>query len=67
MTTAVLVPIFICVVLPVAIVAIVFAAMSNRDNKRSQVLIKAIESNSGLDAAKLVEALQTPQKHHLSY
>lgn len=65
MTTAVLVPIFICVVLPVAIVAIVFAAMSNRDNKRSQVLIKAIESNSGLDAAKLVEALQTPQKTSL--
>lgn len=65
MTTDVLVPIFICVVLPVAIVAIVFAAMSNRDNKRSQVLIKAIESNSGLDAAKLVEALQTPQKTSL--
>ncbi|MDE5688236.1 MAG: hypothetical protein K2I18_06385 [Paramuribaculum sp.] len=39
--------------------------MSNRDNKRSQVLIKAIESNSGLDAAKLVEALQTPQKTSL--
>lgn len=65
MTTDVLVPIFICVVLPVAIVAIVFAAMSNRDNKRSQVLIKAIESNSGLDAAKLVDALQTPQKTSL--
>ena len=57
-----LVPIFVCVVLPVAIVAIVFAATINNDNKRSKVLIKAIESNCGIDAEKLAEALRKPKK-----
>ena len=37
----ILVPIFVCVVLPVAIV---FAAAINNDNKRAKVLIKAIDS-----------------------
>lgn len=58
----ILVPIFICVVLPVSIVAIVFAAAMNNDNKRSKVLIKAIESNCGIDAEKLAESLQKPKK-----
>ena len=58
----ILVPIFICVVLPVSIVAIVFAAIINNDNKRAKVLIKAIESNCGIDADKLAEALQRPKK-----
>ncbi len=60
--TSILVPIFICVVLPVAIVAIVFAAVMNNDNKRSKVLIKAIECNCGIDADKLAEALHRPKK-----
>lgn len=60
--TEILVPIFICVILPVAIVAIVFAAAMNSDNKRSKVLIKAIESNCGIDADKLAEALQKKPK-----
>ena len=58
----ILVPIFICVVLPVAIVAIVYSSVMNNDNKRAQVLIKAIESNCGIDADKLAEALQRPRK-----
>lgn len=60
--TSILVPIFVCVVLPVAIVAIVFAATMNNDNKRAKVLIKAIESNCGIDADKLAEAMQKPRK-----
>lgn len=60
--TATLVPIFVCVVLPVAIVAITAATKMNSDNKRSNVLIKAIESNCGIDADKLAEALQKPKK-----
>lgn len=60
--TEILIPIFVCVVLPVAIVAIVFAAAINNDNKRAEVLIKAIESNGGIDADKLAEALQKPKK-----
>ena len=58
----ILVPIFVCVVLPVAIIAIIFGASINSDNKRSQVLIKAIESNCDIDADKLAEALQKPKK-----
>lgn len=57
-----LVLIFICVVLPVAIVLIVFLAAINSDNQRAKVLIKAIESNNGIDADKLAEALQKPRK-----
>ena len=54
--TATLVPIFVCVV------AIIAATKMNNDNKRSKVLIKAIESNCGIDADKLAEALQKPKK-----
>lgn len=58
----ILVPIFICAVMPVAIVLIVFLASMNSDNKRAQVLIKAVESNNGIDADKLAEALGKPKK-----
>ena len=58
----ILVPIFVCVVLPVAIIAIIFGASINSDNKRSKVLIKAIESNCDIDADKLAEELQKPKK-----
>ena len=34
----------------------------NSENKRAKVLIKAIESNNGIDADKLAEALQKPKK-----
>lgn len=58
----VLVPIFVCVVLPVAIVLIVFLASMNSDNKRAKIIIKAIEANNMIDADKLSEALQKPKK-----
>ena len=58
----ILVPIFICAILPISIVLIVFLAVMNNDNKRAKVLIKAIESNNGIDADKLAEALQKPKK-----
>ncbi|MBD5176772.1 MAG: hypothetical protein HDT05_05070 [Bacteroidales bacterium] len=60
--TEILVPIFVCVVLPVAIVAIVFTTKMYDANKRAQVLIKAIESNCDIDADKLAEALQRPKR-----
>ena len=59
---SILIPIFVCVVLPVSIVAIVFRASINSDNKRAQVLIKAIESNCGINTDKLAEALRKPKK-----
>ncbi|MDE6360219.1 MAG: hypothetical protein K2L39_03195, partial [Muribaculaceae bacterium] len=56
------IPIFICVVLPALIVWIVFRASMNNDNKRAEVLIKAIESNNGIDADRLADALAKPRK-----
>ncbi len=57
-----LVPICVCVVLPVIIVWIIFRSVTNKDNKNAEIIIKAIESNSAIDADKLVEALSKKQK-----
>lgn len=57
-----LVPIFICVVLPVAVVLISALTKINSDNKRSEILIKAIEANREVDTDKLLESLRRPQK-----
>lgn len=58
----VLVPIFVCVVLPVAIVGIYYWSQINAENKRAEILMKAIEANCGPDADKLAEALQQQRK-----
>lgn len=58
----ILVPIFVCVVLPVAIVLIIFLAGMKEDSNRTKVLIKAIEANNNIDADKLAESLKKPQK-----
>lgn len=58
----ILVPIFICVVLPVAIVGIIYYASINRTNKRAQILLKALELNNQIDSDKLMVALQDPRK-----
>lgn len=58
----ILVPIFVCVILPVSIVGIIFGASINNDNMRSKILIKAIESNNNIDIEKLAESLKRPEK-----
>lgn len=59
----ILVPIFVCVVLPVMIVLIVYIAAINADNKRANVLIKAIEVGGGdVDPDKLAELLNKSKK-----
>lgn len=62
MLQQILVPIFVCVVLPVLIVFIVFRAAMNSDNKRAEILIKAIEQNGDVDADRLAKALEKPRK-----
>lgn len=62
MDSDILVPIFICAIMPVAIVFIVFWTARNNDNRRADILIKAIESGNNIDADKLAEALRKPQK-----
>lgn len=58
----VLVPIAVCMVLPIAIVLIVALTRMNGDNKRTQIIIKAIEANNNVDADKLVESLKKTRK-----
>ena len=60
--TQTLVPIFVCVVLPIAIVLIVSLAKMNADNKRTQIILKAIEANRDVDTEKLIEPMKKPEK-----
>lgn len=60
--TNVLVPIAVCMVLPIAIVLIVALTKMNGDNKRTQIIIRAIEANNNVDADKLVESLKKTHK-----
>lgn len=56
----ILVPICCGCVLPIAIVALVSLRKRNSDNKRAEVMIKAIESGEEVQAEKLAEALGKP-------
>lgn len=62
MYSSTLVPIFVCVVLPVAVVLISALTKMNSENKRTQIIMKAIESNNDVDVDKLVESFKRPQK-----
>ncbi len=57
-----LVPIFVCVFLPIAIVLITALTKINSDNKQTQIIIKAIEANKEVDTDKLVESMRKPRK-----
>ncbi len=59
---SILVPIFVAVVLPIAIVLITAIAKMNGDNKRTQIIIKAIEANNDVDTDKLLESMRKPRK-----
>lgn len=59
--TATLVPIFCGCILPIAIVLIVSMRKKNNDDKRAEILIKAIESGEEVDAEKLADALGKPK------
>lgn len=60
--TATLVPIFVCVVLPIAVVLITSLTKMNLENRRTQIIIKAIEANKDVDTDKLIESLKKPRK-----
>ena len=45
----ILVPIFICVVLPVMIVWLVTRAKQNETNKKAEIMLKAIENGAAVD------------------
>lgn len=57
-----LVPLGICVALPVLIVWLIFRASMNSDNKRAQVLIEAIKANNNVDATAIANAFSKKRK-----
>lgn len=57
-----LIPISICVVLPIMIIYLITRQAINNDNKRTEIIIKAIEANNNIDADKLAEALRKQKK-----
>lgn len=60
--TATLVPIFVCVVLPIAIVLIISLSETIKEKQKANIIIKAIEANNNIDADKLAESLKKPVK-----
>ncbi len=61
-STAVLVPFFCGCVLPIAIVLLICLKKMNSDNKRAQIITKAIEANKDVDTDKLIESLKSTSK-----
>lgn len=59
---ALLIPIFICVVLPVSIVLIISLSETAKEKQKANIIIKAIEANNNIDADKLAESLRKPVK-----
>lgn len=57
-----LIPICICCVLPITIVWIVMKTARFREAKRTEVLIKAIESGKDIDANMIANAMAKPAK-----
>lgn len=59
---AILVPIFICCILPVSIVLIVYRSSAYSTKKRAEVLMKAIECNPELDVESLAKSMTKASK-----
>ena len=57
-----LVPIAICVALPVLLVWLISRPKMNKDNKNAEIILKAIENNSPIDTDRLIEALGRREK-----
>lgn len=59
---AFLLPVCICVLLPVLIMWLVSRIEMNRNNRRADVLIEAIKTYNGMDVDRLSEALVKPRR-----
>lgn len=57
-----LVPIAICVVLPIAIVWMTTRARIKRDNLRKEIILAAMEKNSDIDIEEMTKKLNRPKK-----
>lgn len=57
-----LVPIAICVVLPIAIVWMTTRTRIKRDNLRKEIILAAMEKNSDIDIEEMTKKLNGPKK-----
>ena len=57
-----LVPIAICVVLPIAIVWMTTRARIKRDNLRKEIILAAMEKNSDINIEEMTKKLNRPRK-----
>lgn len=62
MGVTVIVPIFICVVLPVAIVWIVFYSTTQKNRMQTQIVLEAIKANPEIDAEKIIMAMRAKKR-----
>ncbi len=61
--TNIIIPIAVCVVLPISVVWIVMRTAQLRDRQRAEIIMKAIETNNDVDVDRLMESLENkPRK-----
>ena len=58
----ILIPLGICVVLPVMVVWLIVRHKTNETNKRSEIVIAAIEKNSEIDVEDFFKKMTPPRK-----
>ena len=58
----ILIPIFICVVLPVTIVWLVSRAKQNETNKKAEIMLRAIEAGVPVDLSQFNDDKKKPNK-----
>lgn len=61
----ILIPLGICVGLPVLIIWLVTRAATNSENKRAQILIEAIRNNKDIDLTNISEVMRRPRRSAL--
>ena len=57
-----LIPIGICVVLPIIVVRLITRERINRDNMRKDIILAAIEKNTDIDVEEMMKKLNGPKK-----
>lgn len=57
-----LVPIAICVVLPIAIISMITRTRIKLDNLRKEIILAAMEKNSDIDIEEMTKKLNRPRK-----
>ena len=63
----IVIPVSICVILPIIIVWIVFNFLNNRTNRQSDIILEVIKNNPNIDTEKLLQSLKKTELTPLDY